>query len=149
MALFSVFSKCVCILLSNNYFPCVQTKFGKYMILGDNTQFFSLEYPNRKFGVGRSMITVEQEYVAYLDDQLIYFAMCSWMNKSSEIHVGNKKESCKFSSLILPRLAFDLFNGSVPQRLTQFFFRFLYFCMHQHLSFQMPKHNETVWCIVL
>ena len=61
LALFSVFSvsKCVCVHLvkvGNNRFPCVQTKFGKYIIFRESrTQFWSLEYTNRKFEVGRSV----------------------------------------------------------------------------------------------
>ena len=58
--LFSVFPN-VCahlIKVGNNHFTCVQTKFGKYTIFGENTQFWSLEYTNRKFGVGRSAIDI-------------------------------------------------------------------------------------------
>ena len=54
--MFSVFPNVYAHLVKvgNNCFPCVQTEFGKYPILGESTQFWSLEYTNRKFGVGRS-----------------------------------------------------------------------------------------------
>ena len=51
---------CMSMTMSNNDFPCVQTKFGKYTIFGENTPFLSLEYPNKKFGVGRSVREVDR-----------------------------------------------------------------------------------------
>ena len=56
LALFSVFPN-VCahlVKVGNNTWECVQTKFGKYTILVESTQFWSLEYTNRKFGVDRA-----------------------------------------------------------------------------------------------
>ena len=58
---FSVFQN-VCahlVKVSNNRFPYVQTKFWKYTILGESTQFWSLEYTNRKFGVDRSGVGLQ------------------------------------------------------------------------------------------
>ena len=61
--LFSVFPN-VCahlVKVGNNRFPCVQTKFGKSTIWGESTQFWSLEYTNKKFGVGMSDVVMKRK----------------------------------------------------------------------------------------